>query len=505
MENKTNPSPAAPGALTGDPVPVMHQFQVPVMMDTDEALLQRFGSHLITLEDLAHAFVLQQFRTMQIESLIQYCRKCSVMEVRTRIMVFMESRGGEEFRSYLGKRFAVGDPQAVVRDRQGNALVYRAGEPLPPGKKVGGVKTIPKGTAVFITEITDDLQMVFCEDWGWTSTNNIRGGLYNETVGIDRADYESKEPGHKTVATPDALIRTQATTFPIAEPARSIPKGTPVRVLRTSPVEQGNSLVRLPDGREVWTRTTNLSAQANPDGTRTVTDSRALIRLVKADYPAAVGEIPQGSRVIVLQVSAETEPEGKYVQVARTKKNAAGAFVRDESQPPVWTAASNLVDFWADYKSNNAAWRKSDSSRTEGQYLGQIDLVSVIGNSAGKQTLKKISTGLLIQYNKVLQAAAAAGIDLRLNSGFRTFPKQQVLWDKNPNPGQVARPGRSPHQNGIAIDINTSGFRTATYLWMKQHGPALGWIRTVSDEHWHWEFRPQDAARFGFKLPGVRP
>jgi hypothetical protein len=30
---------------------------------------------------------------------------------------------------------------------------------------------------------------------------------------------------------------------------------------------------------------------------------------------------------------------------------------------------------------------------------------------------------------------------------------------------------------------------------MKKNGPRLGFIRTVNKEHWHWEFRPEDAKR----------
>jgi LAS superfamily LD-carboxypeptidase LdcB len=82
---------------------------------------------------------------------------------------------------------------------------------------------------------------------------------------------------------------------------------------------------------------------------------------------------------------------------------------------------------------------------------------------------------------------------------------QQALWDAFPNPGQVARPGRSNHQNGIAIDIDTGGFQTPLYLWMKAHAPDYGFIRTVSGEHWHWEHRPADAAAHGYRLPTVNP
>lgn len=485
------------------------QLQSNPIQRAEGTIQERFAAHSITQPDLADQYVIDQFAAMTIEGLFDYRRQCSDAQVKAHILTLVDGRQRDPHQSYLGKKFTISSTSAVIRDAAGNPLKYVAGDTLPAGKKVGDNKTIPNGTVVYITDIKDDLTYVFAEDFGWTSIDNIQGGMFNETLSIDVADYDSQDPNHKTIATPDCAIRnnTPQSSFPAVTPTARIPKDTKVTVLETVTADGGNVRVRMPDGSEVWTRSGNVGTTVNPDGTRTVTDADARIRRKAVVYPAAGGTMVQGDRVMILQQSTDTETPGKYVQVANTKKNAAGVYERDTDKPAVWISGSDLADNWADFKSDNARWIKSDTHATRGVYLGQMDVVRVIGRDAtsGNQEVEKISPQLLAHYNTLRTQAATAGHDIQLNSGWRSFPDQQELWDDNPNPAQVARPGRSNHQNGIAIDINTGSFSSAMYLWMKANAPALGWIRTVSGEHWHWEQRPSDAAAHGFKMPSVSP
>ena len=56
----------------------------------------------------------------------------------------------------------------------------------------------------------------------------------------------------------------------------------------------------------------------------------------------------------------------------------------------------------------------------------------------------------------------------------------------------TAAPGRSKHQNGIAIDMSTSSrtSKTGMYNWLCWNAYKYGFIRTVSSEEWHFEYRP---------------
>jgi hypothetical protein len=56
----------------------------------------------------------------------------------------------------------------------------------------------------------------------------------------------------------------------------------------------------------------------------------------------------------------------------------------------------------------------------------------------------------------------------------------------------TAAPGFSKHQNGIAIDMSTSSrtSKTGMYNWLVNNAYKFGFIRTVSSEEWHFEYRP---------------
>lgn len=94
-------------------------------------------------------------------------------------------------------------------------------------------------------------------------------------------------------------------------------------------------------------------------------------------------------------------------------------------------------------------------------------------------------------FNRMHAAARAQGIDLKVNSGFRTMAEQQALYRayQNGTGNLAAKPGYSNHQGGIAVDINVGGTGTSTYRWLAANAKNHGFVRTVPSEPWHWEFR----------------
>jgi zinc D-Ala-D-Ala carboxypeptidase len=86
-------------------------------------------------------------------------------------------------------------------------------------------------------------------------------------------------------------------------------------------------------------------------------------------------------------------------------------------------------------------------------------------------------------------AAAEAGIELGLASGFRTAAEQRALfraWRKGRG-HKAALPGRSNHQSGRALDI--AGILAPGALpWLEANAAAFGFKRTVKNEPWHWEY-----------------
>ena len=120
-----------------------------------------------------------------------------------------------------------------------------------------------------------------------------------------------------------------------------------------------------------------------------------------------------------------------------------------------------------------------------GKHIGQVDLVNIVGTEGETE---KITTESYAPYMKMVNAAAKAGVHVRLNSGFRTYGQQKRLRRlfENQEGNRASRPGYSYHQNGKAFDLNTTGNAGPLYDWLKKNACKYGFIRTVSTEHWHW-------------------
>ena len=311
---------------------------------------------------------------------------------------------------------------------------------------------------------------------------------------------------------------------------RIIPLMTQVRVTEVQTGANRNLYVRaeptdgsLPRWMTGWTSATNLSGgmineligyQPNewtlePMGTNyTVTDSDAVVRQVSPpfNYVRPRTTIPMGTEVVVTARS-EGEPAGKYVHVSH------GTVKHGKPSPAEGigvTAFSNLTPGWSPFfgteewtnqKGDNACWRK-------GKYIGAKVLADIVGTGGQVQ---RISLDLLPAYLELRDAAQASNIPISINSGFRTYAKQAALrrlYDRGRG-NLAAKPGRSNHQHGQALDLSTRGFDgDPVYDWMKINAPKFGFLRTVSGEHWHWEYRPKEAPKLAkrglFKLASVR-
>ncbi len=104
---------------------------------------------------------------------------------------------------------------------------------------------------------------------------------------------------------------------------------------------------------------------------------------------------------------------------------------------------------------------------------------------------KKVETATANAYYVMAQAAAKAGVTLKVVSGFRTMAEQKYLYGcyvncNCNNCNLAAKPGYSNHQSGHALDLNTSS--GGVLAWLNAHGGAYGFKRTVPSEAWHWEW-----------------
>lgn len=112
--------------------------------------------------------------------------------------------------------------------------------------------------------------------------------------------------------------------------------------------------------------------------------------------------------------------------------------------------------------------------------------------------------------------ARAAGVSLWVTSSYRSRREQRWLYNryrKGLGP-KAARPGRSNHQRGLAVDLVVGDVTTPTYEWLASNACRFGFKRTVRSEPWHWEYRPrstpapangQDCLGRDVELPATPP
>ena len=348
------------------------------------------------------------------------------------------------FRSYLGKTFVIESSKAIIRNAQLQEQRYKDGDVIPEGKRVGDVKTIPQRTEVNVVDVKTDAGRHTYVLCAATGSDQVLG--WTGAMNL--------EGGFK------------------------------------------NETAGLAPG--TW--------QLEPAGSnKTCIDANALLRDGAPNFTSRGTTIPIRSFVAV----TETSSDGVFVKCSQMTivQNAmqVGAEIG-------WTKATNLRDGcsdlffsteWTDKKGPNACWRA-------GEYIGPKVLVNIVGFGA---EMEQITLDSLDAYLRLKDAAERDNVPLSINSAFRTFARQaqlRHLFDIGQG-NNAARPGFSNHQHGQAFDLNTRhnvfDGTDKVYEWLKRNGPSHGFVRTVSKESWHWEYRPAEAEELAaagqFKLHTV--
>ncbi|RYZ43428.1 MAG: D-alanyl-D-alanine carboxypeptidase [Myxococcaceae bacterium] len=97
-------------------------------------------------------------------------------------------------------------------------------------------------------------------------------------------------------------------------------------------------------------------------------------------------------------------------------------------------------------------------------------------------------------FERMTAAARESGQSLLVTSAWRSYQQQRYLWRlyRKGKGAKAARPGRSNHQRGLAVDLVVGGeLESPTYEWLAGNACRFGFRRTVASEPWHWEYRPR--------------
>lgn len=111
---------------------------------------------------------------------------------------------------------------------------------------------------------------------------------------------------------------------------------------------------------------------------------------------------------------------------------------------------------------------------------------------------------------KLMDEAQKDGIDLVVESGFRSYNYQMRIFTKLLNTGRkyediiryVAPPGYSQHALGTAVDFYPSNWEFAglpAYTWLQENANRFGFSETYPRistdgspwEAWHWNYQPE--------------
>lgn len=130
---------------------------------------------------------------------------------------------------------------------------------------------------------------------------------------------------------------------------------------------------------------------------------------------------------------------------------------------------------------------------------------SFAGETKSRRPKVKAAKLVRIKGGELLHHAAAAafqrmsaealedGVRLWITSGYRSRREQRWLYQRYRQGlgPKAARPGRSNHQRGLALDLAVGDVTSLTYDWLASHACRFGFRRTVQSEPWHWEYRPR--------------
>ena len=77
-------------------------------------------------------------------------------------------------------------------------------------------------------------------------------------------------------------------------------------------------------------------------------------------------------------------------------------------------------------------------------------------------------------FDRMYAAARADGVELLVNSGFRSDVEQAILFARRPDRRWVAPPGKSLHRNATELDLGPA----SAYGWLSANARRFGFVQS---------------------------
>ena len=97
---------------------------------------------------------------------------------------------------------------------------------------------------------------------------------------------------------------------------------------------------------------------------------------------------------------------------------------------------------------------------------------------------KRMRPDVAAAFDRMERAASAAGVELLINSAFRSNAEQAALFAARPDPKWVARPGTSLHRLGTELDLGPP----SAYGWLAANARRFHFVQRYAWEDWHYGF-----------------
>jgi hypothetical protein len=110
----------------------------------------------------------------------------------------------------------------------------------------------------------------------------------------------------------------------------------------------------------------------------------------------------------------------------------------------------------------------------EGEYLGPF----------AERQGKRMRPDVAEAFDRMAAAAHGDGVDLIVNSAFRSDAEQAALFAAHPDPKWVARPGTSLHRLATELDLGPP----SAYGWLHDHAGRFHFLQRYSWEPWHYGY-----------------